>query len=73
MGDARYLNHKLECPSCGTVRLHIPDDVDPTTPISCEDCGRHLGIWDELQSDFALQGGMNGMFRLDRGRIRKIG
>lgn len=72
MGDAQYLNHKLECPCCGTIRLRIPDDVKPNTPISCEDCGQHLGIWDELQTDFERQGGANGVFRIDKGRIRKI-
>ncbi len=73
MGDAQYLNHKLECPRCGTTRLRIPENAEPDTPISCEDCGQHLGIWDELQTDFEQQGGTNGVFRLDGGRISKIG
>lgn len=72
MGDAQYLNHKLECPFCGTIRLRIPEDVEPDTPISCEDCGKHLGSWDELLTDLEQQGGTCGMFRLDKGRIRKI-
>ena len=73
MGDAQYLNHKLECPSCGTIRMRIPDDVQPDSPITCEDCGRQLGMWDELQTDFERQGGARGIFRIDKGRIRKVG
>ncbi|MRX33601.1 hypothetical protein [Aminobacter sp. MDW-2] len=72
MGDAQYLNHKLECPYCGTIRLRIPDDVQPDSPISREDCGRHLGMWDELQTDFERQGGADGVFRIDKGRIRRL-
>ncbi len=73
MAEAKYLNHKLECPYCGTIRLRIPEDVEPRTPISCDDCGEFLGIWDELLTDLERQGGTDGVFRLDKGRIRKIG
>ncbi|MBE1208430.1 hypothetical protein [Aminobacter carboxidus] len=72
MADAQYLNHKLECPYCGTIRLRIPENVEPHTPISCEDCGEHLGMWDELQTDFERQGGTNGVFRIDKGRIKRL-
>lgn len=61
----QYLNHLLECPHCLTIRLRIPADANPETPISCDDCGAYLGIWDELQTDFANQGGQDGVFRLD--------
>ncbi|RWC98032.1 MAG: hypothetical protein EOS32_02345 [Mesorhizobium sp.] len=59
----KYLDHRLECPYC----LTIPDDSRPDTPIFCDDCGKYLGTWDELQTDFEKQGGQNGVFRLDRG------
>ncbi|WP_292349624.1 hypothetical protein [Mesorhizobium sp.] len=68
----KYLDHKLECPYCLTIRLRIPDDARPETPISCDDCGEYLGTWDELQTDFEKQGGHNGVFRLERGRIQRI-
>ncbi len=61
----KYLDHQLECPYCLTIRLRIPADAGPDTPISCDDCGGYLGTWDELQTDFERQGGRNGVFRLD--------
>jgi hypothetical protein len=67
-----YLDQKLECPFCRTIRLRIPADAGPDTKIYCEDCGQYLGTWDELQSNFADQGGENGVFRLDKGRIKRI-
>jgi hypothetical protein len=67
-----YLNHRLECPFCGVIRLHIPIDAQPFTPISCAECGKYLGTWDELQTDFENQGGCNGVFRLEKGRIRRL-
>jgi len=73
MAEARYLNHRLECPYCKTIRLRIPEDAKPDTIIVCDDCGEYLGTWDDLQNDLARQGGTNGIFRLDKGRIRKIG
>jgi hypothetical protein len=69
---AEYLNHQLECPYCLTIRLRIPVDARPESEIRCDDCGEYLGTWDELQSDFEKQGGQHGVFRLDRGRIRRI-
>jgi hypothetical protein len=67
-----YLDQKLECPYCGTIRLRIPRDATGTTPIKCDDCGRYLGTWDELQTDFERQGGQDGVFRLAKGRIKRI-
>jgi hypothetical protein len=68
----KYLNHKLECPYCGTIRLRIPADAIESTEIKCDDCGEHLGTWGELQDDFASQGGHDGIFRLSGGRIKRI-
>jgi transcription elongation factor Elf1 len=69
---SEYLDHLLECPFCGTIRLRIPVNVQPSTTITCSDCGRLLGTWDELQTDFERQGGNEGVFRLDEGRIKKL-
>ncbi|AZO47911.1 MAG: hypothetical protein EOS58_18305 [Mesorhizobium sp.] len=69
----RYLDHLLECPYCLTIKLRIPADAQPDTRIVCDDCGEFLGLWDELLTDFERQGGNNGVFRLDRGRIRRLG
>ncbi|CAI2936019.1 hypothetical protein [Aminobacter niigataensis] len=73
MAETRYLNHRLECPYCKTIRLRIPEDAYPDTPIACDDCGEYLGTWDELQTDLARQGGTSGAFLIEKGRIRKIG
>jgi hypothetical protein len=68
----KYLNHKIECPFCRTIRLRIPQDVRPDTRIVCDDCGRFLGLWGELEADFAHQGGQNGVFSLNDGRIKRL-
>ena len=34
--------------------------------------GEYLGYWGELEADFFLQGGMNGAFRLDKGKFARI-
>ncbi|ODT06170.1 MAG: hypothetical protein ABS58_12835 [Mesorhizobium sp. SCN 65-20] len=73
MASTRYLNHRLECPYCLTIRLRIPEDARLDTPIACDDCGEYLGTWDELQTDLAKQGGTNGVFFLEKGRIKRIG
>jgi hypothetical protein len=67
-----YLNHRLECPFCLTIRLRVPNDARPETHILCADCGGFLGAWDDLLTDFEKQGGHAGVFRLDKGRIRRI-
>lgn len=67
-----YLNHQLECPYCLTIRLRIPTDAEASTRVVCDDCGEYLGTWDELLSDFEKQGGEDGVFRLDKGRIRRL-
>ncbi|QOF71495.1 hypothetical protein IG197_27785 [Aminobacter sp. SR38] len=72
MATTQYLNHKLECPYCNTIRLRIPEDAQPDTPIVCDDCGEYLGVWDELQTDLEKQGGTHGIFQLEKGRIRKL-
>lgn len=67
-----YLDHLLECPHCRTIRLRIPKQPQPDTQIVCDDCGHYLGTWDDLRSDFEQQGGDDGVFRLDEGRIRRL-
>ncbi|AZO15333.1 MULTISPECIES: hypothetical protein [unclassified Mesorhizobium] len=67
-----YLDHRLECPHCGTIRLNIPRNAQSSTPIHCAECGAYLGTWDEIQTDFERQGGTDGVFRLASGRIRRL-
>jgi hypothetical protein len=67
-----YLDHTIECPFCRTIRLRIPRDAGPDTRTVCDDCGRFLGLWGELEADFARQGGQNGVFSLNEGRIKRL-
>jgi hypothetical protein len=67
-----YLDHKLECPFCHTIRLRIPKDAQPNTKIVCDDCGQFLGLWGELEDDFAMQGGQHGVFSLNKGKIKRL-
>lgn len=67
-----FLDHELECPNCGTIRMRIPDDVTPFTLIRCNDCGAELGRWAELERSFAEQGGQSGVFAVDQGRFKRI-
>jgi hypothetical protein len=72
MAEEEYLNHRLECPFCLTIKLRIPKKATPSDPIFCSDCGAFLGTWDDLQADFERQGGQYGVFRLDKGRIKRL-
>jgi hypothetical protein len=66
-----YLNGKLECKTCGTITMAIPEEADEFTPISCSKCGRVLGSWHELQDDFAKQAREATVLELSGGKIRK--
>ncbi|WP_287185314.1 hypothetical protein [Mesorhizobium sp.] len=55
-----------------TIRLRIPAGAGPDDRIFCDDCGEFLGTWDDLLTDFERQGGQDGVFRLDKGRIKRI-
>ncbi|MCO4319595.1 hypothetical protein M8997_020610 [Phyllobacterium sp. 21LDTY02-6] len=69
----KHLNHKLNCPRCGTIYLDIPDSVTDETPIHCSECGGLIGRWSELERDFNRQGGQNGVFEMKDGQIlRKV-
>jgi hypothetical protein len=65
----KRLDHKLECPTCGTIYLRIPDDVQDHTLIQCSSCDRVLGKWRELEIDFHSQGGGTGVFEMHEGQI----
>jgi uncharacterized Zn finger protein len=69
---AKKLDHKLECKDCGTIYLDIPIDVKSTSPIHCSSCGQYIGRWEEIETDFALQGGQHGVFKMDKGEITQI-
>jgi hypothetical protein len=62
----QFLNHQLECPYCHTIRLRIPADAGPDTPIVCDDCGEFLGMWDDLLIDFEKQAEITGSFASKR-------
>ena len=65
------LDHKLDCKSCGTIAMSIPEDAEEDAPISCSKCGRYLGDWGALQNDFQKQAGHGNAFDLSRGNIYK--
>lgn len=64
-----FLDHKLDCKTCGTIRLDIPEGAGEDTPIHCSTCDGYLGTWGELQNDFIHQAG-DGVFDLDHGKIQ---
>lgn len=66
-----YIDGKLECKTCGTITLIIPKDANEFTPISCSNCGETIGLWGDLQDDFAKQSRDVGVLELTDGRIRK--
>ncbi|RUM95634.1 hypothetical protein EET67_21970 [Pseudaminobacter arsenicus] len=66
-----YLNGKLECKTCGTITLMIPTDADEFTMITCSKCGEPLGMWGDLQDEFARQAREATVLELSGGRIRK--
>lgn len=68
--DGDFLDHKLDCKSCGTIYLSIPRDAREQTPIHCSTCNGYLGSWGELQDDFIAQTlGTSGVFELRDGQI----
>ncbi|RUM95629.1 hypothetical protein EET67_21945 [Pseudaminobacter arsenicus] len=66
-----YLDGKLECATCGTIRMLIPKKADELTEIHCSSCGRLLGTWGELQDEFAREAG-DGTLEFNGGRIRRV-
>ncbi len=66
--SGQYLNGKLECPTCGTILLAIPEEAAEDTPIKCAQCQTPRGTWGELRADFVKQSG-SGVFDLNKGRI----
>ncbi len=65
-----FLDHKLDCKTCGTIRMDIPEGASEDTPIHCSTCHGYLGTWGELQNDFIHQAG-DGVFDLDHGKIQQ--
>ncbi|MBN9078110.1 MAG: hypothetical protein BGN87_13065 [Rhizobiales bacterium 65-79] len=71
-GPDEFLDQLLQCPHCGTIRLRIPKDATGTTIITCSDCGEPIATWDDVLTSFEKQGGLSGVFRLARGKIRRL-
>lgn len=70
--EGDFLDHKLDCKSCGTIYLNIPRDAGERTPIHCSTCNGYLGTWGELQNDFLAQAAdSDGVFELRDGRIKE--
>ena len=67
----KFLNHKLECSTCGTIRLEIPELADENTLVRCSSCGQEIGAWGDLQDDFQKQS-VTGVFDLKHGKIREL-
>jgi hypothetical protein len=66
------LDQKLNCRVCGTIYLDIPPNVMSHSPIYCSSCGLLLGRWDDLEKDFNVQGGQDGVFKLHNGQIERL-
>lgn len=70
--EGDFLDHKLDCKSCGTIYLKIPADAEDHTAIHCSTCNQYLGTWGALQDDFAAQtADGHGAFELKDGRIQE--
>jgi hypothetical protein len=69
---AQRLDQKLECSHCKTVYLNVPKNLTSDSPIHCTSCGEFLGRWSEMETSFANQGGYDGAFKLEQGRITRI-
>jgi predicted RNA-binding Zn-ribbon protein involved in translation (DUF1610 family) len=70
MAEQRYLDEKLDCPSCGRITLDIPADASEDTIITCSSCGIVIGKWGELQDSFSRQAG-EGVFDVNHGRFKR--
>lgn len=65
------LDDKLDCKSCGTIQMTIPENVADDTPIHCSNCGGYLGKWGELERNFIRQIADAEIVDLDHGTITK--
>ena len=68
----KKLDNKLQCPNCHKIYLKVSKVVTPSSPVRCKCCGTYLGTWAELQDDFIAQGGLSGIFWMDRGDIVRL-
>ena len=67
----KRLDDKLDCKACGTIQMDIPADATDDTSIYCSNCGACLGMWGELQDDFARQIKNAESLELKQGTIMK--
>lgn len=66
----KKLDHKLDCKTCGTIYLDIPQDLDDEAPVLCSRCGISLGSWRELKADYREQASeTEGVFDLHDGQF----
>ncbi|WP_415723022.1 hypothetical protein [Pseudaminobacter sp. NGMCC 1.201702] len=71
MKESGYLDGKLECKTCGTITMVIPEGAGESTLIQCSKCGGLLGTWGELQDEFMREARNIDVLELKGGRIRK--
>lgn len=67
----KRLDNKLDCKSCGTIYLDVPENVNGDTVINCSSCNEPLGTWGELQRDFYQQS-EQGVFHLHDWQIDSL-
>ncbi len=67
----KRLDETLECPVCHMIRLGIPADPKPDSPIHCSNCGLFLGTWSEMEDSFFRQAKGARLFDLKHGTIVK--
>lgn len=66
----KTLDHKLDCKSCGTIYLEIPGDIKDDELVACSTCGKGLGTWRDLKSDYLRQAiETEGVFDLHDGQF----
>ncbi len=53
------------------IRLDIPADPKPDSPIHCSNCGLFLGTWSEMEDSFFRQAKGARLFDLKHGTIVK--
>ena len=70
MSRPAYLDELLDCPTCGKIKLAIPDKRTSATKIACSDCGTVLGTWAEIKRSFRNQEG-EGVFEVRDGRFKR--
>ena len=66
----KTLDHKLDCKSCGTIYLEIPEGIEEDELVACSTCGTGIGTWRDLKADYLRQAiETEGVFDLHDGQF----